>query len=44
MAAKMLASAAAIEGKCVASFPMYGCERRGMPVVAFSRIDDAPML
>jgi len=43
MAAKMLASAAAIEGKCVASFPMYGFERRGMPVVAFSRIDDAPM-
>lgn len=43
MAAKMLASAAAIEGKCVASFPMYGFERRGMPVVAFSRIDDKPM-
>jgi 2-oxoacid:acceptor oxidoreductase gamma subunit (pyruvate/2-ketoisovalerate family) len=43
MAAKMLASAAAMEGKCVASFPMYGFERRGMPVVAFARIDDKPM-
>jgi 2-oxoacid:acceptor oxidoreductase gamma subunit (pyruvate/2-ketoisovalerate family) len=41
LAAKMLASAAAIEGKCVASFPMYGFERRGMPVVAFTRFDEA---
>jgi len=43
MAAKMLASAAAEEGKCVASFPMYGFERRGMPVVAFTRLDDKPI-
>ncbi|MFZ7127661.1 MAG: 2-oxoacid:acceptor oxidoreductase family protein [Desulfobacterales bacterium] len=43
MAAKMLASAAAIEGKCVASFPMYGFERRGMPVIAFTRFDDEPI-
>jgi hypothetical protein len=43
MAAKMLASAAAEEGKCVASFPMYGFERRGMPVIAFTRIDDQPI-
>ena len=40
MAARMLASAAAYEGQCVASFPMYGFERRGMPVVAFARIDE----
>jgi 2-oxoacid:acceptor oxidoreductase gamma subunit (pyruvate/2-ketoisovalerate family) len=40
LAAKMVASAAAIEGKCVASFPMYGFERRGMPVIAFTRFDD----
>ena len=40
MAARMVASAAASEGKCVASFPMYGFERRGMPVVAFTRFDD----
>jgi 2-oxoacid:acceptor oxidoreductase gamma subunit (pyruvate/2-ketoisovalerate family) len=43
MAAKMLASAAAMEGKCVASFPMYGFERRGMPVIAFTRLDDRPI-
>lgn len=39
MAAKMLASAFAVEGKSVASFPMYGFERRGMPVIAFTRFD-----
>jgi 2-oxoacid:acceptor oxidoreductase gamma subunit (pyruvate/2-ketoisovalerate family) len=39
----MLASACAAEGKCVASFPMYGFERRGMPVVAFTRFDDQPI-
>lgn len=44
MAAKMLASAFAIEGKSVASFPMYGFERRGMPVVAFTRFDEKPIL
>ncbi|GFE56314.1 2-oxoacid:acceptor oxidoreductase family protein [Geobacter sp. AOG1] len=43
LAAKMVASAAAIEGKCVASFPMYGFERRGMPVIAFTRFDDEPI-
>ena len=42
-AAKMLASAAAVEGKFVASFPMYGFERRGMPVVAFTRVDEKPI-
>jgi 2-oxoacid:acceptor oxidoreductase gamma subunit (pyruvate/2-ketoisovalerate family) len=39
LAAKMLASAFAVEGKFVASFPMYGFERRGMPVIAFTRFD-----
>ena len=43
LAARMLASALAAEGKCVASFPMYGFERRGMPVVAFTRFDDQPI-
>jgi len=43
LAAKMLASACAAEGKCVASFPMYGFERRGMPVVAFTRFSDEPI-
>jgi 2-oxoacid:acceptor oxidoreductase gamma subunit (pyruvate/2-ketoisovalerate family) len=39
----MLASACAAEGQKVASFPMYGFERRGMPVVAFTRFDDVPV-
>jgi 2-oxoacid:acceptor oxidoreductase gamma subunit (pyruvate/2-ketoisovalerate family) len=43
MAAKMLASALLAEGKHVASFPMYGFERRGAPVVAFTRFDDKPI-
>jgi len=43
MAAKMVASAAALEGKYVGSFPMYGFERRGMPVVAFTRFDEEPI-
>ena len=43
MAARMLASAFVAEGKHVASFPMYGFERRGAPVVAFTRIDDKPI-
>jgi len=43
MAARMLASAFVIEGKCVASFPMYGFERRGAPVQAFTRMDDKPI-
>ncbi|MFC1942010.1 2-oxoacid:acceptor oxidoreductase family protein [Chloroflexota bacterium] len=43
VAARMLASAFVNEGKSVASFPMYGFERRGAPVVAFTRIDDKPI-
>ncbi len=43
LAARMLASAFVLEGKCVASFPMYGFERRGAPVQAFTRIDDKPI-
>ena len=39
----MLASAFVVEGKSVASFPMYGFERRGAPVVAFTRVDDKPI-
>jgi 2-oxoacid:acceptor oxidoreductase gamma subunit (pyruvate/2-ketoisovalerate family) len=40
LAARMLATAFVAEGKYVASFPMYGFERRGAPVVAFTRVDD----
>ena len=43
LAARMLASAFVAEGKYVASFPMYGFERRGAPVVTFTRIDDKPI-
>jgi len=43
MAARMLASAFVIEGKYVASFPMYGFERRGAPVQAFTRLDEKPI-
>ncbi len=43
LAAKMLASACAYEGQHVASFPMYGFERRGMPVIAFTRFDTKPI-
>jgi 2-oxoacid:acceptor oxidoreductase gamma subunit (pyruvate/2-ketoisovalerate family) len=42
-AARVLASAFVIEGKYVASFPMYGFERRGAPVAAFTRVDDKPI-
>jgi 2-oxoacid:acceptor oxidoreductase gamma subunit (pyruvate/2-ketoisovalerate family) len=42
-AARMLASAFVAEGKSVASFPMYGFERRGAPVQAFTRVDDKPI-
>jgi 2-oxoacid:acceptor oxidoreductase gamma subunit (pyruvate/2-ketoisovalerate family) len=42
-AARMLASAFALEGKYVASFPMFGFERRGAPVQAFTRLDDKPI-
>jgi pyruvate ferredoxin oxidoreductase gamma subunit/2-oxoisovalerate ferredoxin oxidoreductase gamma subunit len=42
-AVRILASAAVKEGKYAAAFPMYGVERRGVPVAAFLRIDDQPI-
>lgn len=39
-AANALAVAAAMEGKYVQAFPVFGVERRGAPVTAFVRIDD----
>lgn len=38
VASKVLAEAAFIKGQYVQSFPQYGVERRGAPVVAFTRI------
>ena len=40
-AAKLLAHAAFLEENHTQAFPHFGCERRGAPVVAFTRIDDA---
>lgn len=43
IASKALASAAFHEGQSVQSFPAFGVERRGAPVMAFTRIDEAPI-
>jgi 2-oxoacid:acceptor oxidoreductase gamma subunit (pyruvate/2-ketoisovalerate family) len=44
IASKLLAVALFLEGRQVQSFPMFGVERRGAPVTAFLRLDDAPIL
>jgi pyruvate ferredoxin oxidoreductase gamma subunit/2-oxoisovalerate ferredoxin oxidoreductase gamma subunit len=41
MASEILALAAFNEGKHPQSFPSFGLERRGAPVAAFLRVDDA---
>ncbi len=41
VAAKILADAFFREDKHVQSFPAFGVERRGAPVTAFTRVDDA---
>jgi 2-oxoisovalerate ferredoxin oxidoreductase gamma subunit len=43
IAAKILAAALYKEGKYAQSFPSFGVERRGAPVLAFTRIDDKPI-
>lgn len=43
IASKVLAVAIFREGRWVQSFPAFGVERRGAPVTAFLRIDDAPI-
>jgi 2-oxoacid:acceptor oxidoreductase gamma subunit (pyruvate/2-ketoisovalerate family) len=43
VAAKVLADAFFHEGKHVQSFPAFGVERRGAPVMAFTRVDDTPI-
>lgn len=40
VASQILASALFREGKRVQSFPAFGVERRGAPVVAFTRVDE----
>uniref|UniRef100_A9A9F7 Pyruvate synthase subunit PorC n=1 Tax=Methanococcus maripaludis (strain C6 / ATCC BAA-1332) TaxID=444158 RepID=A9A9F7_METM6 len=39
-AAQILAKAAFYDGKSCQAFPFFGVERRGAPVMAFTRIDD----
>jgi 2-oxoacid:acceptor oxidoreductase gamma subunit (pyruvate/2-ketoisovalerate family) len=41
VASKVLADAAFLRGRDVQSYPDYGVERRGAPVVAFTRIAEA---
>ncbi len=43
VASEILAKAVFLEGKDVQSFPFFGVERRGAPVLAFTRIDDRPI-
>lgn len=43
VASKVLAAAVFKEGKFVQSFPAFGVERRGAPVMAFTRIGDQPV-
>lgn len=43
VASEVLADASFHEGKRVQSFPAFGVERRGAPVMAFTRIDDKPI-
>lgn len=42
-AAKLLAETALGLGKHVQAFPQFGSERRGAPIVAFTRIDERPI-
>jgi pyruvate ferredoxin oxidoreductase gamma subunit len=41
--AELLAHAAIAEGKSAQAFPSFGPERRGAPVIAFSRVSDEPI-
>ncbi|MDO5851092.1 MAG: pyruvate ferredoxin oxidoreductase subunit gamma [Methanobacteriaceae archaeon] len=42
-AAEILAKAAFEDGQYTQAFPFFGVERRGAPVMAFTRIDDKPI-
>ena len=43
VASEMLASMFFESGKYAQAFPAFGVERRGAPVLAFTRIDDDPI-
>ncbi|WP_342812221.1 pyruvate ferredoxin oxidoreductase subunit gamma [Candidatus Hadarchaeum sp.] len=42
-AARLLAEASFLEGNYCQAFPFFGAERRGAPVVAFTRINKQPI-
>jgi pyruvate ferredoxin oxidoreductase gamma subunit len=44
VASRALGSAAFYEGYYAQDFPLYGAERRGAPISAFTRISDEPIL
>ncbi|MDE1890525.1 MAG: 2-oxoacid:acceptor oxidoreductase family protein [Planctomycetota bacterium] len=44
VASRILGTAAFIEGYYAQDFPLYGAERRGAPIVAFTRISKEPIL
>jgi len=44
VASKVLGTAAFLEGRNVQDFPLYGAERRGAPIAAFTRISDEPIM
>jgi len=43
VASRLTAIAAFLEGSYIQSFPTFGLERRGAPVMAFTRIQDGPI-
>jgi len=43
MVSEMLCASFVSEGKCAASFPMFGFERRGAPLATFVRFDEQPI-
>jgi pyruvate ferredoxin oxidoreductase gamma subunit len=43
-ASQVLGTAAFLSGYQAQDFPLYGAERRGAPIVAFTRIDEEPIL
>lgn len=43
MASQILATAAFLEGYWAQTFPQFGAERRGAPVIAYIRLDHEPI-
>src|SRR5574337_1184113 len=44
VASRVLGTAAFLEGYYAQDFPLYGAERRGAPISAFTRISKEPIL